>query len=128
MLLGDSSFSFVPFATQEHDAIVIPTAQSMTFSSGTPTITGSAVVTPTAQQMTISQGDVTVEVGVDVSVSGQTATLGLGSITVVVSVVVTPTGQEMTFSSGTPAITGWTELSTNATQTWVELYKGRKPD
>ena len=62
MLLGDSSFSFVPFATQEHDAIVIPTAQSMTFSSGTPTIIGSAVVTPTAQQMTISQGDVTVEV------------------------------------------------------------------
>ena len=78
--------------------------------------------------MTLGLGTPTVVVSVEIAVTGLSVGAEVGAPTITGTASVAVTGQEMTSAVGAPAATTWTELTTNADQTWAVLYPGRKPD
>lgn len=104
--------------TQNQNATVSATGQSVTAARGTATVAASASLTLTGQSATASYGTVSVTTGTNASVdvTGQSATSAHGTATVNASAVHTATGQQATTAHGTTTQSGTASVTLTGQQ------------
>ncbi len=86
------------------DVNVTLTGVSLTASTGSPSITGSAAVSLSGVSAAASPGTVTVSIPVDVALTGLAATMSAGSPTATGTATINPSGVAASASAGDPAI------------------------
>ena len=89
-MFGFSSFSELPLSTQENDAAVILTGQSLDLDDGVLAAAAEAVVSVVGQSLSIDNGAVVVTSEATVVVTGQSADIILGQYPVWIPVPVGP--------------------------------------